>query len=152
MLLTRIIPPPVALLIGIGLTYGISRLWPQTTVDWVGLAWIGGLLFATGAGLMLAAVWSLWRAHTTIDPFRPERAQHLVTSGIYRISRNPIYLGDALLLAGAAVWLGQPLGLLAVILFVLFIDRFQIRSEEAALARHFGGQFTTYRQRTRRWL
>lgn len=151
-MLTRIIPPPVALLIGIALTYALSRWWPATTVDWAGLPWLAGLLFAAGGGLMLAAVWALWRAHTTIDPFHPERASHLVTDGIYRFSRNPIYLGDALLLTGVASWLGQPLGLLAVGLFLLFIDRFQIRGEEEALTRHFGEQFSRYRQQTRRWL
>ncbi|MEC9482655.1 MAG: isoprenylcysteine carboxylmethyltransferase family protein [Halomonas sp.] len=151
-MLTRLIPPPAAWLIGIGLTYGLSRLWPQTTVDWVGLPWLAGTLFAAGAGLMLAAIWSLWRAHTTIDPFRPERARHLVTSGIYRVSRNPIYLGDALLLMGVSCWLGQPLGLIVVGLFMLFIDRFQIRGEEQALKQHFGAQFNRYQQQTRRWL
>ena len=151
-MLTRIIPPPVAWLIGIGLTYALSHWWPATTIDWAGLPWVAGLLFAAGGGSMLAAVWSLWRAHTTIDPFHPERASHLVTDGIYRISRNPIYLGDALLLAGVACWLGQPLGLLVVLLFILFIDRFQIRGEEVALAEHFGERFERYRQQTRRWL
>ncbi|KTG16027.1 MULTISPECIES: isoprenylcysteine carboxylmethyltransferase family protein [unclassified Guyparkeria] len=151
-MLTRLIPPPVALLIGIGLMYGLSHLWPTTTVEWSGLPWVAGVFFAAGVGLMLAAVWSLWRAHTTIDPFRPERASHLVTTGIYRLSRNPIYLGDALLLTGAAFWLGQPLGLIVVVLFVLFIDRFQVRGEEAALERHFGERFGRYRDQTRRWL
>lgn len=151
-MLTRLIPPPVALLIGIGLTYGLSRLWPATTLEWSVLPWVAGVLLAVGGGLMLAAVWSLWRAHTTIDPFHPERASHLVISGIYRISRNPIYLGDALLLTGVVFWLGQPLGLIVVALFILFIDRFQIRGEEAALARHFGERFDRYRERTRRWL
>lgn len=151
-MLTRLIPPPAALLIGIGLIYALNGLWPQSVLDWAGRPWAAGLLFAAGAGLMLAAVASLWRARTTIDPFHPERASRLVTSGIYRISRNPIYLGDAFLLAGAGVWLGQPFGLVIVALFVLFIDRFQIREEEAALARHFGERFDTYREQTRRWL
>ncbi|MCL7743391.1 isoprenylcysteine carboxylmethyltransferase family protein [Guyparkeria hydrothermalis] len=151
-MLTRLIPPPAALLIAMALTYAASRLWPKSTIDWVGLPWLAGALFVAGGGLMLAAVWTLWRAHTTIDPFRPERASHLVTQGIYRISRNPIYLGDALLLTGVAFWLGQPLGLFVLVLFVLFIDRFQIRGEEAALARHFGETFHRYRQQTRRWL
>ncbi|HER34383.1 MAG TPA: isoprenylcysteine carboxylmethyltransferase family protein [Halothiobacillaceae bacterium] len=151
-MLTRLVPPPAALLISIGLTYAASAWWPTTVVDWPPLDWVAGLLFAAGGGLMLAAAWALWRARTTIDPFRPERASQLVTGGIYRLSRNPIYLGDALLLTGMACWWGQPLGLIALALFVLFIDRFQIRGEEAALARHFGDAFDRYRQRTRRWL
>lgn len=151
-MLTRLLPPPAALLISMALIYATSRLWPGTTIEWAGLPWVAGILFAVGGGLMLAAVWTLWRAHTTIDPFRPERASHLVTQGVYRLSRNPIYLGDALLLTGVAAWLGQPLGLFVLLLFVLFIDRFQIRGEEVALARHFGDAFHRYRQQTRRWL
>jgi len=151
-MLIRLIPPPVALLIGIALTWWLSQLAPATNVDWVWLPWLAGVLFAAGLTLMFASIWTLWRAHTTVNPFHPERARHLVTAGVYWISRNPIYLGDALLLAGVVCWLGQPMGLLVLALFVLFIDRVQIRDEERALVERFGQAFEAYRERTRRWI
>lgn len=151
-MLIRLIPPPIALLIAIGATYAFSRLWPTITVEWPWLPWLAVGLVLAGLALMLASVWTLWRARTTVNPFHPEQASHLVSAGVYRISRNPIYLGDALLLAGAICWLGQPVGLLVLALFVLFIDRFQIRAEEQALADRFGPAYGTYRAHTRRWI
>lgn len=151
-MLTKLVPPPVALLIGIALVYGLSTAWPAGAFDSVWLRWLAIALFVAGGALMLAAAVSLWQAHTTISPIHPERARHLVTSGIYRLSRNPIYLGDALLLTGLVSWFGHPAGLLVIVAFVWFIDRFQVRGEERALTRRFSTNYSTYRDRTRRWL
>ncbi|MCL7751502.1 isoprenylcysteine carboxylmethyltransferase family protein [Guyparkeria hydrothermalis] len=151
-MLTKLIPPPVALLIAIALVYALATLWPGATLDWPWLTWLAWGLFATGGLLMLAAVISLAQAHTTINPIHPERTRHLVTSGIYRLSRNPIYLGDALLLAGVVCWFGHPAGVLAIAAFVGFIDRFQIRGEERVLTQRFGAGYSAYRARTRRWI
>ncbi|WP_322522034.1 isoprenylcysteine carboxylmethyltransferase family protein [Guyparkeria halophila] len=151
-MLTKLIPPPVALLIGIALVYALSVAWPAAALDGTWLTWLAGLLFLAGGVLMLAALVSLWQAHTTINPIHPERTRHLVTSGIYRFSRNPIYLGDALLLAGVVSWFGHPGGLVVIGAFVWFIDRFQIRGEERALTQRFGAGYSAYRARTRRWL
>lgn len=150
--LNMLVPPPLALLIGIALVWGLSEWLPATNIDLPGRAWIAGLLFAAGLGLMILAAWSLERAHTTINPIWPDHARHLVTSGIYRHSRNPIYLGDALFLTGVTLWLGDWAGLAIVALFVLFIDRVQIRAEESALRRLFGEGYAEYCRRVRRWL
>ena len=150
--LNMLIPPPVALLIGIALIYALSIHLPATNVDLPGDAWIAGLLFVAGLGLMLAAAWALQRAHTTINPIWPDHARHLVTSGIFRFSRNPIYLGDSLILLGMVFWFGNWLGIAVVALFVLFIDRFQVRAEERALTRLFGEGYREYLSRTKRWL
>ena len=151
-MLTKLIPPPVALLLGIAMIWGLSEWLPATSLDLPGRPWIAGLLFALGLGLMLIAAWSLQRAHTTINPIHPERTSHLVTSGIYRYSRNPIYAGDAVILLGMVVWFGNWLGLAVVALFVLFIDRVQIRGEERVLTQRFGDGYSAYRARTRRWI
>ncbi len=147
-----LVPPPAALLVAIALIYALSVRMPATNFDLPGQEWIAGLLFATGLALMLAAAWDLQRAHTTINPIWPDHAKHLVTSGIYRFSRNPIYVGDAVILTGMVFWFGNWLGVVIVALFVLFIDRFQIRAEESALKRLFGEGYRSYLSRTRRWL
>ncbi|MFW5954174.1 MAG: methyltransferase family protein [Guyparkeria sp.] len=149
--INMLIPPPVALLIGIALIYALSIHLPATNIDLPGDAWIAGLLFVAGLGLMLAAARALQRAHTTINPIWPDHAKHLVTSGIFRFSRNPIYLGDSVILLGMVFWFGNWLGIAVVALFVLFIDRFQVRAEERALTRLFGEGYREYLSRTRRW-
>ena len=89
---------------------------------------------------------------TTVNPLRPEKASSLVTSGIFRLTRNPMYLGLALIVAAAAAWYGNLLGGFVVPMFVLYINRFQIVPEERALAAKFGTAFDAYRSRTRRWI
>ena len=107
---------------------------------------------AAGVGLMATAVASFVTANTTINPLKPSRASRLVTSGVFRLSRNPIYVGDLLVLVAIAVWLGQAANIALLAGFVWYIDRFQIRPEERALSTLFGAEYTAYCARVRRWL
>lgn len=102
--------------------------------------------------LMAAAIMAFIRSRTTINPMRPSNASRLITSGVFRLTRNPIYLGDALALAAWAVWLGNFWVFWLVALFVAYIDRAQIAPEEAALRQTFGQAYTDYCARVRRWL
>jgi len=92
------------------------------------------------------------RARTTVNPLRPDGASQLVTSGLYRITRNPMYVGHALMLTGWAIGLAHPLGFLAPVAYVAWIDRWQIPAEESALASRFPHAFADYTKRVRRWL
>lgn len=107
---------------------------------------------AIGLLLMLWAAATLWRARTTLNPVQPERAGRLVTHGPFAHSRNPIYLGDALLLLGWALWLGDWSALLGLAGFVVWIDRLQIAAEERALTQRFGDAYRQYCAQVRRWL
>lgn len=109
-------------------------------------------LLAAGIVLAVAGAVSFVRARTTVDPLHPENATALVTSGVFRITRNPMYVGMALAVAAFSVWLGTWLGVVGVVAFVAWIDRVQIPAEERALEAHFGPAFTAYRNRVRRWL
>lgn len=91
-------------------------------------------------------------AHTTVNPMQPGRASTLVTSGIYRVTRNPMYVGLALLLTAWALHLSAWLPWAGPIVFVAYVTRFQIRSEERALARRFPVEYAQYAARVRRWL
>jgi protein-S-isoprenylcysteine O-methyltransferase Ste14 len=99
-----------------------------------------------------AALWSFHQARTTINPLKPGSASHLVTSGVYRITRNPMYLGMATLLTAWACWLGTTWPFLGPVVFVLYITRFQIQPEEQALTKRFGEPYLAYRRHVRRWL
>jgi protein-S-isoprenylcysteine O-methyltransferase Ste14 len=83
---------------------------------------------------------------------RPGTATALVVSGVYRITRNPMYLGFLLLLLAEIVWLANPVALLGAPAFVLYLNRFQIGPEEQALHAHFGPEFSNYAARVRRWI
>jgi protein-S-isoprenylcysteine O-methyltransferase Ste14 len=92
------------------------------------------------------------RARTTINPVDIDAASTLVTDGIYRYTRNPMYLGLLALLAAWAVYLGVGWALLGPMIFVAFITRFQIMPEERVLQGKFGAAYADYRARVRRWV
>lgn len=111
-----------------------------------------GVLFVVGTLFPVAGVAAFRRAKTTVDPRTPEASSALVSSGIYRYSRNPMYVGFAVWLLAWAVFLGSGWGLLGVMFFVLYMNHFQIAPEERALRALFGDEFRAYEQRVRRWL
>lgn len=119
-------------------------------IDSPGIIQAGSLCIALGLVLALIAVATMSRSRTTAIPHRQPAS--LVTSGVFGWSRNPIYLGDALILAGAVLRAQAPVLLLAVPIFAWVITRRFIEPEEARLEDGFGSAFEAYRSRTRRWL
>jgi protein-S-isoprenylcysteine O-methyltransferase Ste14 len=110
------------------------------------------LALQLSAALAIAAFVGLWRAGTTFDPLKPERATKLVTTGVYAISRNPIYLSLLLLLVAYAVRLWALPAAAGPAVFVAYVTRFQIGPEERALEAKFGVAFTDYKRRVRQWI
>jgi protein-S-isoprenylcysteine O-methyltransferase Ste14 len=113
---------------------------------------LGWCVIAIAPIAPIAAFIQFRHAHTTVDPHRPETATALVTSGVYGRTRNPMYLGLALLLLGWAIRLSSLSSIAGPFLFVLLIQHFQIRPEEHALRRQFGKDYDRYCQRVNRWL
>jgi len=110
------------------------------------------IIALTGGATALAGDLEFKRARTTINPFRPENSTALVTSGIYRFTRNPMYVGLTLVLLGWAAFLCSAWALVGPVIFVLYIGRFQIAPEERVLSAKFGAAYTEYSARVRRWL
>lgn len=100
----------------------------------------------------LAGVVSFRRAKTTVNPMQPDSTAALVVSGIYRYSRNPMYLGFLLVLLAWGMALSNLLSLACLAPFVLYMNRFQIEPEERALTSRFPQDFAKYRAKVRRWL
>lgn len=145
--------PPVLVVAAVAvLMWLVARLTPSLRVDLPGRGVVALVLLTSGAAIAWAGVSSFRRASTTVNPIRPQDASSLVTSGVYRFTRNPMYLGLLLALLGWAAWLAHPLALLVALLFVPYMGRFQIAPEERALRAAFGKDFETYARRTRRWL
>ncbi len=150
--LELLIPPPlVAMLIGL-LMWLISPNLP--TLAQLGLMdkILVGCCVTAGLGLDLMALISFIRRRTTINPMTPEKTSRLVKTGIYRHTRNPMYVGLLLNLAGWAIYLTHVLPLLLLPIFVYYLNRFQIEPEEQRLAERFGTEFTSYRDSVPRWL
>lgn len=121
--------------------------WAMSGSGW---HFAGAVLVLAGLTVMAAALWQMRRARTTFIPRRDPAA--MVTGGIFGLSRNPIYLGDALVLLGAVVWWGSWLALPLVPVFMLWITRRYILDEEARLQRGFGPAYQSWALRVPRWL
>ncbi|MFP2768377.1 methyltransferase family protein [Oceanisphaera sp. KMM 10153] len=146
------LPPPGVVTLAAIMMWLTEQQATQWSISFFGQQGIAILVTLTGLALMLLAVGQLHRARTTVLPFNPGRTRRLVTGGIFRYSRNPVYLGDLLLLLAWAVWLGNGLSLLWLPLFVGYMNRVQIGAEERALAAKFGADYLDYCSRVRRWL
>ncbi|MDP4299390.1 methyltransferase family protein [Leptothrix discophora] len=147
----RIPPPAIGALVAWGM-WGLAGQGPS-----LGLApaWQSGLvatLVLSGLAFDVAGLLAFRASRTTINPMRPQRSTALVTGGVYRLTRNPMYVGMALLLTAWALHLGAWLALAGPVVFVLYITRFQIQPEERVLAGLFGDAFMRYAAQVRRWL
>lgn len=140
------------MLISIVLIYAIAQALPvsATLLDnkWL----IGGVSLIVGLFFNFAGGVSFRSAKTTGNPNKPENVSSLVTSGIYRITRNPMYVGLLFLLLAWTAWLGSLFGLVIIIIFQLYMTRFQIIPEEKALSELFPEQFQGYCKQVRRWV
>jgi protein-S-isoprenylcysteine O-methyltransferase Ste14 len=147
----KIPPPAVAILVGAAmwLAAGIGpalRLPPCARIA----VFAAFALF--GGAIALAGELQFKRAATTVNPFKPQSASTLVTSGIYRRTRNPMYVGLVIVVLGWAAFLCSVVAFLGPPAFVLYIRSFQIIPEERILSANFGEAYATYRSRVRRWL
>ncbi len=146
------VPPPAIALFVAAAMWAISRSAPSLQVP-TGIRLLLALtVLLVGIGFSVAGVLSFRRANTTLNPTKPQSTSSLVVSGIYRVSRNPMYLGLLLVLIALAIFLSSIWALLGPAAFVLYIGRFQIAPEERALTALFGAEYTVYRSRVRRWL
>ena len=147
----RIIYPPVWLAIGIIIQFVFNEYFPGqrfTSTTW---QVVGGVFLVVGMALLVIAGGLFKQADTELIPFRDVRA--LVTTGVFRFSRNPMYLGMLLVVIASGIF-WQHLVALAVgaVFFFAYINRFQITPEEQAMEKLFGDEFRTYCERARRWL
>ena len=147
----KIPPPAVALLVGAAM-WAVSHVGPSLDLPLKLRAAAFIVIALAGATTAFAGQVQFRRAKTTINPFKPQNTSALVTSGVYRLTRNPMCVGLALVVLGWAVFLWSLWALAGPILFVLYISRFQIKPEEQLLSAKFGASYTEYQSRVRRWL
>lgn len=142
--------PPVWLVAGIALVWVQTVLLPGWTHPFALTGLLGAVLVLAGVALMIWAI-AAFRAHqTSVVPHQVPR--QLITTGPFAYSRNPIYLGDVLVLAGAVLWWGAWPSLPVIPTFVWIIQRRFVSPEERCMQENFGQQFTDFVQKTPRWL
>lgn len=146
------IPPPMVAVTAALIMWGVSLVTPLLEVPAATRVAVSLLIAIIGGCISLAGVISFRRMKTTINPTRPEKASLLVATGVFKITRNPMYVGILLALVAWSVFLSSPWALLGAFVFALYISRFQIAPEERALDALFGSEYAAYKVRVRRWI
>ncbi len=146
------VPPAFVFGVHFALVWVISKYLIFATLDFSGKLLLAQILSMTGCLIALIAILTLYRAGTTIDPVDPGKASHLVSTGIFKWSRNPIYLALLLILMAWIVWKGNAVAAFMAIFFIWYMTHFQIIPEEIALEKKFGMEFSEYKSKVRRWI
>jgi protein-S-isoprenylcysteine O-methyltransferase Ste14 len=144
------IPPPIVTLVFAALIYLSADLLPHLMFE--GQTFLSSIIAIFGLIILLLAVKAFVQFKTTINPLKPETTSVLVTSGIFKLSRNPMYLGMLLLIISLWIKTGAVLGFILVAGFIAYLNYFQIFPEEQAMKRLFSDKYKTYCQQVRRWL
>lgn len=145
--------PPALFMAAIALLIWLTpAIAPQLSFSHPWSSAIMWLFAIPGVLFTFSGIAAFRRERTTVDPTRPERASSLVVTGVYRYSRNPMYLGFLLVLTGWAIHIGNLLAFAALPFFVAYLTRFQIIPEERALLSRFGDDYRSYLGSVRRWL
>ena len=146
------IPPAALALVFMIVMWLVSRATPVFELSLEFRLGIGIVLSGAGFIMAFVGVITFRRAGTTIHPTTPHKATALVTGGIYRHTRNPMYLGVLLVLLGWGIFLASLPALFLLPLFVVYMTRFQIMPEERAMTALFGAEYTAYKLKVRRWI
>ena len=144
------IPPPIVTII-CGITIYYSKSFFNQFFSYSNNI-ISLFLLIFGLLVFLSAVKSFRRQKTTVNPLEPRQASSLVTSGIFKFSRNPMYLGMLIILLSLSCKFNLIGGMIISLFFYIFITKFQIIPEEAAMNELFGNEFIDYSKKTRRWI
>ena len=146
------IPPVVVVFIVAAVMWLAAKTMPRVALSFE-VRYLFLLAFnLTGFLIALSGVRAFRQAQTTVNPVKPDSASSLVSTGIYRFTRNPMYLGMLFSLGGWGLFLGSFYSLVGLAIFVVYMNRFQIRPEERALKQLFGNDFSAYCSQVRRWI
>ena len=146
------VPPPVVTALCALLMWLIGEAVPAADFHLPAGRWIALVLAAIGVVMGIAAALQFRVAKTTIHPLKPEESSALVVRGIFRFTRNPMYLGMLLVLVAWALCVANAVALAVLPLHVAYLNRFQIGPEERVLQARFGAAFEDYRRAVRRWI
>ena len=143
------IPPPIVTLLCIGIIYLFDIQIEYSEPD---LKVVGIIFLILGLIIIFSAVLKFIKTKTTVDPTRPYKTSNLVISGIYKITRNPMYLGMLFLIMAYATYNNYVIGCIIIPILIFYINKFQIEPEEIEMIKKFGESFENYCKKVNRWL
>jgi protein-S-isoprenylcysteine O-methyltransferase Ste14 len=146
------IPPILIVLMVAAFMWGISKISSLASIESEVTGPLSLMMLIVGLALNIAAIVSFRNANTTMNPMKPKSAARLVNAGIYKLSRNPMYLGTLFILFSWSIWLGNFFNLAVFLFFVWYITKFQIIPEEKVLEELFPKEFKSYKSKVRRWI
>lgn len=148
---TKIPPPVYGLLTAISIWW-LNELLPNFTLLPFTLKPLGIVIMVSGFSLDLMALLQFTKQHTSVNPLHPDKADHIVVTGLYRYTRNPMYLGLLIALCGWCIYIGNIASFVCLPVFVWLLNRMQIQPEEQILLQKFGQPYKDYLRQVRRWL
>ncbi len=146
------VPPVAQVIVTAAAMYSVSKMTPSLKFSFNNSTKLAVGLGAIGLGSAILGVTQFKKAQTTPNPRALEKVSSLVTRGIYRYSRNPMYVGLVFILLGWALYLSHLLAFVWLPIFILYMTRFQIQPEERAMKQKFGTAYQAYLTRVRRWI
>lgn len=146
-----LVPPPIQAAICVGLMALVVRYVPELAFSFPYQLYVAGALSLIGISIDLASLRMFYKQQTTVSPISPEKTSQLVVNGIYQYSRNPMYLGLAIILFGIAIWFGNYGSIAIVPCFIWYVTKYQIQPEEEVLLEKFGVEYANYCAQTGRW-
>ena len=144
------IPPPLLVLILV-----ISNYFSSKKIDLIFLPYqklISFILLFIGILILINPILKFIKFRTTIDPIKFKKVNKLITSGIYKYSRNPMYLGSLMIVISTTIFYLNIFSITTPIIFYFWINKFQIKREEIFLTEKFGKEYLLYKTKTRRWI
>ncbi|MCS0419049.1 methyltransferase family protein [Vibrio diabolicus] len=146
------VPPVAVFLLAMLLMYGLTVLVPSLniSVPFVEVV-VGGLTLLSGY-MGIAGVYEFHKVKTTVNPVKPDTASSVVRTGVFSFSRNPMYMALLLLIIAIGLWWQHLSVVLCSVVFVSYMNRFQIKPEERVLERLFGEEYVDYKNHVRRWI
>lgn len=146
------VPPVIVVAITVFLMWVIEKYLPVEFLEFNAPKWSIILTAILGIACIVLGVIQFSVKKTTVNPHKPEDSTSLVSSGIYSISRNPMYLGMLILLVFYGLFLGDGLVFLMLPIFIWYMNSFQIKPEEEMMIELFGDEYKDYQKRVRRWI
>lgn len=146
------VPPVVIMFFSIILMYLVSKVFSSFNTDFLFQTFLSIETLISGIVVSIAGVYVFKEEKTTVNPMKPESSSKLVTNGIYKFTRNPMYLGMAIVLFSYLIFLGNILNIVNIVLFVIYMNKYQISPEERYLEKLFGDEFSSYKSKVRPWI
>ncbi len=146
------IPPPIVALVCVAGMWGLSSKFPELDFDFFNRRLVATLIMFTGLGIDFLALAKFKQKQTTINPMKPEQSSELVVTGIYKFTRNPMYLGLLFILSACAMFFSNIATIIMLLVFVGYITKFQIIPEERIMQEKFKQSYEEYKLKVRRWI